>query len=53
MSEAGINVGIDTRSIYIGRGLDSDTSGFTGLIDEVAIFDYAISPTTVFQLSRK
>ncbi|MHC4298749.1 MAG: hypothetical protein ACYS7Y_15735 [Planctomycetota bacterium] len=53
MSEADINVGIDTHSIYIGRGLDSDSSSFTGLIDEVAIFDHAISPTTLLQLSRK
>jgi len=53
MREAAINVGIGTNSIYIGGGLDSDASTFTGLIDEVALFGYAISPTTVLRLSQK
>ncbi len=48
MGEAEINTG-NAGNVCIGAALDPDHNTFAGIIDEVAIFDGALSPTAIQQ----
>jgi hypothetical protein len=48
MQEAQVNTGC-IENVRIGATHDPDSNNFAGIVDEVAIFDMAVSPTTVWQ----
>jgi len=52
MQEAQINTGC-IENVRIGAAHGSDNNTFAGIIDEVAIFDMAVSPTTVWKVYIK
>ncbi|MCP4258717.1 MAG: LamG domain-containing protein [Planctomycetes bacterium] len=52
MQEAQINTGC-IENVRIGAAHDTDSNTFTGIIDEVTIFDIAVSPTAIRTLTSK